>query len=142
MNNTPSTRPRNRVLRPWMYWLLRLAGTFNILAGFCMLAFYHEGYHLVGIQKPVLVLPIQLVGILVAVFGVGYHLSASDPIRNRNVLMLGMWSKTLCSLWALVYVFNGPLPWWFLFVLIGADMIYIPPFAIILKHIDRHVNIS
>ena len=125
------------VLSPWMYWLLRFGGTFNILAGLCMLAFYHEGYRMIGIPKPELVLPIQLTGILVALFGVGYHLSASDPIRNRNVLMLGTWSKLLCSLWALGYVFIGMLPWWFTVVLIGADIGYLPFFYAILRRIDR-----
>ncbi|MGD9127268.1 MAG: hypothetical protein PVH19_07790 [Planctomycetia bacterium] len=129
------------VLRPWMYWLLRFAGTFNFLAGFCMLVFYHEGYKMVGVPKPALVLPIQLTGILVVLFGVGYHLSASDPLRNRNVLALGMWSKLLCSLWALIYVFNGALPWWFILVLLGADIAYVPLFVIILRQIDRIAKI-
>jgi hypothetical protein len=124
-----------------MYWLLRFAGTFNFLAGFCMLVFYHEGYKMVGVPKPALVLPIQLTGILVVLFGVGYHLSASDPLRNRNVLALGMWSKLLCSLWALIYVFNGALPWWFILVLLGADIAYVPLFVIILRQIDRIAKI-
>lgn len=102
-----------------------------------MIVFYHEGYRMIDVPKPELVLPIQVTGILVIIFGVGYHLSASDPVRNRNVLMLGLWSKLLCSLWALGYVATGMLPWWFTLVLIGADIGYLPFFYLILRRIDH-----
>ena len=85
-------------LARWMVLLLRFVGTFNILAGLCMIAFYHEGYRMLGVPKPSLVLPIQVVGILVGLFGVGYHLVASHPVENRNLLMLGFWSKALSSM--------------------------------------------
>ena len=58
-------------LKPWMWLLLRFAGTFNLLAGFSMLVFYHEGFKMLGVPKPDLVMPLQLVGILVALFGIG-----------------------------------------------------------------------
>ena len=122
-------------LLPWMRWLLRFAGTFNLLAGLSMISLYHEGFKLLGVQKPALILPVQVMGILVALFGVGYHLVASNPVENRNILMLGWWSKALSSLAALWYVIGNQLPWWFAVVVFFADMIYLPPFYVILRRI-------
>jgi hypothetical protein len=122
-------------LRPWMKYLLRFAGTFNLLAGAGMFCLYHEGHKLLGVAKPALVLPVQVMGILVALFGVGYHMVASRPVENRNILLLGFWSKALSSVLALWYVAAGRLPWWFAVVVFFADMIYLPPFYAILRRL-------
>src|SRR5262245_53701283 len=97
-------------LKPWMRWLLRFVGCYNILAGSGMLVFYHEGFKLLGVAKPNLMLPLQLVGVLVGLFGVGYLLVARNPVENRNLLMLGFWSKALGSALGVGYVALGKLP--------------------------------
>jgi hypothetical protein len=127
-------------LRPWMTLLLRFAGCFNLLAGVSMVCFIHEGYELLGVDKPELKLPVQVMGILVALFGVGYHLVASRPMENRNLLVLGFWSKALSSILALCYVagvFSPRLPWWFAVVVFFADVIYLPPFWLIMRRLGR-----
>lgn len=124
-------------LSRWMVWLLRFAGTFNILAGAGMIALYHEGYKLLGVPGPQLALPVQVMGALVALFGVGYHLVASRPLENRNILMLGFWSKASGSLFAVLCVAKGQAPPWFLVAVFFADMIYLPPFHVILRRIDE-----
>lgn len=124
-------------LKPWMYYLLRFAGSYNLLAGLSMIVFYHEGFKLLGLKKPELLLPLQLVGMMVGLFGVGYHLVASAPLENRNVLLLGFWSKALGSALGVYYVFDGKLPPVFLAVLFFADIIYLAPFWAILRHLDR-----
>ena len=117
--------------------LLRFAGTFNLLAGAGMFCLHHEGCKLLGMATPPMALPIQIVGILVALFGVGYHLVAAHPIENRNILLLGLWSKALSSATALFYVAAGRLPWRFALAVFLADVIYLPPFLVILRRIDR-----
>lgn len=122
-------------LLPWMRFVLRFAGTFNLLAGMCMIVFHHEGYKLLGVPKPSLVLPVQVMGILVGLFGVGYHLVANNPLENRNLLALGFWSKGLSSLAACWYVARGQLPLGFLAVLFFADVIYLPLFYPIMRRL-------
>src|SRR5258708_12831397 len=90
--------------------LLWFVGGYNVLAGVGMLGFYHEGYKLLRVVKPEVNLPIQLVGVLVALFGVGYWLVAANPIDNRNLLMLGFWSKALGSVLGLYFWRVGNLP--------------------------------
>lgn len=124
-------------LTPWMTCLLRFAGTFNLAAGLCMVLFYHEGYKMLGVPKPQLILPVQVMGILVGLFGVGYHLVAANPVENRNILMLGFWSKALSSIAAMAYVVAGKLPWGFVPVLFFSDVIYLPFFYVILRRLYR-----
>jgi small multidrug resistance pump len=124
-------------LQTWMRYVLRFAGCYNLLAGLNMLVFYHEMFKTLGLPKPEVMLFVQLVGILVGLFGVGYLLVASNPIENRNVLMLGFWSKALGSVLGIGHVARGNLPLMFLVVLFFSDIIYLPLFAIILHRLYR-----
>jgi small multidrug resistance pump len=123
-------------LKPWMRWLLRFVGCYNLLAGLTMLVFYHECFKAIGVAKPNLMLPIQLVGVLVGLFGVGYLMVAANPVENRNLLLLGFWSKALGSALGIGYVLLGKLPLVFLPILFFADIVYLPPFAIILRRLN------
>lgn len=127
----------SRPLRPWMRRLLRFAGCFNLVAGAAMISLYHEGYKLLGVPKPELILPVQIMGILVGLFGLGYHWVASRPVENRDVLRLGFLAKLICSLTAYWYVLFGPLGIGFALVVFFADVIYLPFFWVILRHLDR-----
>jgi hypothetical protein len=118
-----------------MIFVLRFAGTYNVLAGLSMICLYHEGYKLLGIAKPELILPVQVMGVLVGLFGVGYHLVANRPVENRNILLLGFWSKALASVLATWYIVVGPLPPWFFVVLFFSDIIYLPLFYMILRRL-------
>jgi len=127
----------SELLDPWMRFLLVFAGCFNLLAGFSMVVFYHEGYRLLGLPKPQVVLPVQVMGVLVALFGVGYLLVARNPLENRHLLTLGFLSKALSSLLALASVAAGDLPLVFLPALFFADIVYLPPFYVVMRRIYR-----
>jgi hypothetical protein len=120
--------------------VLWFAAGYNLLAGIGMLCFVHEGYKLLGMHKPELNLPVQVVGMLVAVFGVGYALVARDPVGNRNVLLLGFLTKLLGPLLCLGYVAIGKLPPIFIAVLLVSDLMYLPPFAMILVRLRRRAG--
>ena len=72
-------------LNPWMHFVLRFAGGFNILAGLGMMVLYHEGFKIVGMDKPDVNLPIQLVGLFVLLMGIGYLIVDRNPVENRNL---------------------------------------------------------
>ncbi|MBX9790842.1 MAG: hypothetical protein K2Y37_18135 [Pirellulales bacterium] len=124
-------------LLPWMRYLLRFVAVYNVLAGLVMLVFYHESFKFLGVQKPTMNLPIQLDGALVILFGVGYWLVQREPLDNRNLLRLGMWSKALGSLLGTYYVWVGKLPPVFFALLFVSDIIYLPPFWVMQRRIDR-----
>lgn len=118
-----------------MKFVLRYAAAYNVCAGLFMLIGYHETYKIIGMEKPEISFPIQLVGLLVGLFGVGYYLVARNPIENRTVLMLGFWSKFLGSCLGTGYVVLGKLPLQFVAVYFFADVIYLPPFYVILRRL-------
>jgi CDP-diglyceride synthetase len=118
-----------------MKFLLRFVAAFNVGAGLFMLIGYHETYKIIGMEKPSISFPIQLVGILVGLFGVGYYLVVKNPIENRALLMLGFWSKFLGSCLGTYYVVRGQLPLRFVAVYFFADVIYLPPFYLILQRL-------
>lgn len=124
-------------LADWMRYLLRFVAVYNLLAGLTLLVFYHEAFKIMGVKKPDMNLPIQLVGVMVGLFGVGYWMVARRPLLNRNILVLGFWSKALGSALGVYYVVLGKLPPVFLAVLFFADIIYLPPFAVIIRRLSR-----
>lgn len=124
-------------LAAWMRPLLWFVGGYNILAGVGMICFYHEGFRILGLPKPELMLPLQLVGMLVALFGMGYWMVAYSPRENRNVLLLGFLSKALGSALGLYYLAAGKLPFLFFPVLFFADIVYLPPFLLIMRRLYR-----
>jgi hypothetical protein len=124
-------------LRPWMWWLLRIAGTYNILSGLGMLVGYHEVYRIFGVSKPSMVLPLQMLGAMIVLFGVGFHMAASAPLANRAVLVLGFWSKLLGFVLSAYTVWKGQLPLYFVAIVFFADLIYVPTFWLILRHLRK-----
>ena len=127
------TSPLSNGLR----FILKFAGYYNIVAGLAMVIFYHEGFRALGVPKPEFVLPIQLVGVLVAIFGVGYLIDERNPVENRNIVLLGFLSKLLGPLLAIMHIASGSLPIMMLAVLFFADGIYLIPFWIIYRQLSR-----
>ena len=128
---------REATLKPWMSFVLKFAGVYNVVAGLMMIIAYHEGYRALEIAKPQLVLPIQLVGMMVALFGVGYWIVALRPVENRNILLMGFLSKLLGPMLAIMHVAEGNLPWTILPVLFFADLIYLVPFWVIYQRLRK-----
>ncbi len=124
-------------LSKWMHGLLRFAGVYNIVAGLSMMVLYHEGFKALGLPKPEFNMPIQLVGVLVAIFGIGYLIVDRNPVGNRNVLLLGLLSKFLGPMLGFYYVANGELPPVMLVVLFFADIIYWIPFWLIYRRLGN-----
>jgi uncharacterized membrane protein HdeD (DUF308 family) len=132
--NSPAT---NAPLSSGLQFILKFAGYYNIVAGLAMVIFYHEGFRALGVPKPEFVLPIQLVGVLVAIFGVGYLIAERNPIDNRNIVLLGFLSKLLGPLLAIMHISSGNLPVMMLAVLFFADGIYLIPFWVIYRRLSR-----
>jgi len=130
----------------WWRIVLVIAAAYNLLAGVAMIIFYHEGFRGLGLEKTGFNLPIQLVGMCVALFGVGYWIVSRNPVENRNVLLLGMLSKLIGPLLAIRYIVRGDLPVWILIVFFFADLIYLLPFWLIFTRCkaiasDRRANL-
>jgi len=135
--NLSNTRDVKSSLSNGLRFILKFAGYYNIVAGLAMVVFYHEGFRALGVPKPEFVLPIQLVGVLVAIFGVGYLIAERNPVENKNIVLLGFLSKLLGPLLAIMHIASGGLPVMMLAVLFFADGIYLIPFWIIYRQLSR-----
>ena len=124
-------------LRPRMFWLLIVAGLYNIALGINTVARPASGFEAFGLPQPELMLFVELVGLMVVVFGVGYLMVAFRPLANRGVLALGIFGKSLVALCGLIYVARGVLPPSYLAVVIFSDLIWLVPFALILARLQR-----
>jgi hypothetical protein len=120
-----------------MKFVLRFVAGYNISAGLFMVFASRAAYKLIGMPNPKIHFPIQLVGILVGLFGVGYYLVSRRPLENVNLLLLGFLSKLLGSCLATGYVLAGILPLHFVGVYFVSDVVYLPPFYIILARLRR-----
>ncbi len=127
-------------LRPWMRNLLLFAGCYNLLVGVNLTIFYHEMFKFFDLPKPSLIMYVQLVGILVALFGVGYLRVALQPLRNRDLLLLGFLSKLFGSILGTGYVLLGKMPPLFFVILVFSDIVYLPFFWAILRRVYRIAN--
>jgi small multidrug resistance pump len=132
---TAHSASHEAALRPWMKFLLRFAALYNLAAGANMLLFTDEGFKFLEMTLPTPTWPTQLLGLLVALFGIGYWMVASRPVQNRDLLLLGFWSKLLGSALSLYHWRVGNVPYQFVLLVVVSDMIYLPPFWIILRHL-------
>lgn len=118
-----------------MRWVLWIAGTYNIASGLGMLVGYHEVYRLLAVPKPASVLPLQMLGVMIALFGVGFFFAASDPLSHRLMILLGLWAKLAGFVLGAAAVVQGDLPGWFVVAVFFADLIYVPPLWVILRFV-------
>jgi uncharacterized repeat protein (TIGR03806 family) len=78
---------------------LRLFGGLNILVGLALASLYHESCKLVGVLKPSPVWPLQTVGAVTALVGVGYLLAARNPGRFRRFLLSAFVFHATVEIW-------------------------------------------
>lgn len=127
-------------LLPWMVFVLKFVAIYNVLCGLGMVFLFREGYRFLHLEIPQFKLPIQVLGVCVGLFGVGYYLVSREPLENRHLLMLGFWSKALGSVIGIYHLAAGRVGLMFLPLLIISDIIYLPPFVIILNRIYRRAR--
>jgi small multidrug resistance pump len=120
-----------------MRYVLWVAGAYNSLLGLNMVLRPESGFEQLGMSPPDLLLFVQLVGLMVGVFGISYLMVARWPLENRGVLLLGLIGKALVAILGLAYVALGKVPPIYLLVVLFSDVIYLAPFVIILRHLQH-----
>lgn len=118
----------------WMTRVLRAAAVYNLAYGVFMVAMPGALFSWTGMapQAPVTLLLWQGVGVLVAVWGVGYGLAARRPMTLWPIVFMGLLGKVAGVLGMAKAALDGVLPAEFLLLSIPNDVIWLPPFALIL----------
>jgi len=111
--------------------ILKLAGIYNVVWGSLVVVFPFLFFDLTGMQRPNYPELWQCVGIIVGVYGVGYWIAASDPIRHFPIVLVGflgkvfgpigfaeaLWTERFTLGFGVNIIFND-LIWWIPFFLI------------------------
>lgn len=122
----PGTAPR------WMRATLCAAAAYNLLWGGAVIAAPNAGFELIGIEPPRYPMIWQCVGMIVGVYGVGYAIAATDPLRWWPITLVGLLGKVLGPIGFLVAALRGELPWAFGLTIVFNDLVWWVPFALIL----------
>ena len=73
---------------------------------------------------------VQVIGMMVGVYGIGYYLLARDPVRYAGFIWIGLLGKVLGPLGYLWHAAQGTLPWQFGWVVLFNDVIWWPVFLL------------
>jgi len=115
-----------------MCYVLVAAGIYNIAWGLATIAFPSALFQIVGMALPQYPQLWQCVGMIVGVYGVGYLIAASDPVKHWPITLVGLLGKILGPLGFVQAVYTGALPLAFGATLLTNDLIWWAPFAAIL----------
>lgn len=74
----------------------------------------------------------QCVGMIVGVYGVGYAIAATDPLRHWPIVLVGLLGKVFGPIGFLDAAINEQLPWRFGWTILTNDLIWWPAFGRIL----------
>jgi peroxiredoxin len=112
---------------------LAAAALYNLVWGTWVVVAPEAIFRWVGITPPLYPQIWQCVGMIVAVFGVGYAIAALAPLRHWPIVVVGLLGKTLGPIGFLQAATGGDLPWSFGVTIVTNDLIWVVPFALILR---------
>ncbi|MBM3964695.1 MAG: redoxin domain-containing protein [Planctomycetes bacterium] len=95
----------------WPKYALRLAAIHNWLWGTWVILRPNQLFDLMGMDRPNHPWIWQSVGMLVAVFGIGYWLAASDFRRHWPIVLMGLIGKMLGPVGFFQSAITGQVPW-------------------------------
>ncbi|QDT54687.1 hypothetical protein Pan44_27220 [Caulifigura coniformis] len=80
----------------------------------------------------------QCMGMVIGVYGIGYLIAASDPVRHWPIVLVGLLGKIFGPIGFVWTAAGGKLPWSFGVMLLTNDLIWWAPFGIILHQAWIH----
>lgn len=118
----------------WMKPVLLVAGVYNIAWGALVVLFPLTLFRWLGMAEPNYPQIWQCVGMVVGVYGVGYMIAATDPVRHWPIVLVGLLGKLFGPVGFIRAAWSGELPWAFGVVNITNDLVWLVPFTLILVH--------
>jgi hypothetical protein len=117
--------------------VLWAAACYNLAWGVFMVCFPVEPFRWAEMPPPNYPSLWQCVGMMVGVFGVGYAIAATDPVRHWPLVLVGLLGK-ICGPIGFVYsALAGELPWVAGWTILTNDLAWWVPFGLILRHAHR-----
>lgn len=111
---------------------LILAGIYNMLWGSSAVLFPSYHFTIIGMEVPKYLEFWQCIGMIVGVYGVGYLIASSDPLKHWPITLVGLLGKILGPIGFIDAISVGRLPIRFGWNIITNDIIWWIPFCYIL----------
>ncbi|SDG85812.1 hypothetical protein SAMN04488027_10933 [Psychroflexus sediminis] len=124
----------------FMKLTLQLASIYNILWGAWVVIFPNHFFELVGMELPSQPMIWQGMGMVIAVFGLGYWWASYDALRHWPIVAVGFLGKVFGPLGFVLNYLEGKVPFEFFYTLITNDFIWWIPFFLILKNVHQDYN--
>ena len=123
--------------RPWMGKVLRLAGIYNLIWGAAVVLLPMWTLSLAGLNSQAFPAPRypelwQCIGMIVGVYGVGYWVAGTDPLRHWPIVLVGFLGKIFGPIGLVGSLLKGTLPFQMIATCVFNDFIWWIPFAMIL----------
>ena len=106
----------------------RAAAVYNLAWGAAVIAFPVQLSRLAGLDITGVTPLVQVIGMMVGVYAIGYWLLACDPLRYSGLIWVALAGKTLGPAGFLYYALTGTLPWTFGWTCLFNDIIRWPVF--------------
>jgi uncharacterized repeat protein (TIGR03806 family) len=119
-------------MRPWMQTFLRLGGGLSILLGIAFVVGYHEICNLFSVPKPSLVWPLQAVGAITALLGVGYLFAAREPARHSRFLFVAFAFHAAVEIFLTHFATTGRFNFRLAGFVVAIAIVYLLPLAVII----------
>ena len=114
--------------------LLIAAGVYNLAWGAWAIFWPQAYFRSVGMPDINYPQIWQCVGMIVGVYGIGYIIAASNPVRHWPIVFVGFLGKLLGPIGFLQMALSGAWPWQMGWINVTNDLIWLVPFALILRH--------
>ncbi len=112
--------------------VLAVAAAYNLAWGGWVVLAPGALFRLSGLEPPLYPQIWQCVGMIVGVYGVGYAIAATAPLRHWPIVLVGLLGKLLGPLGFAAAVGQGQLPWSWGWTILTNDLVWWVPFALIL----------
>ena len=120
--------------------VLKLAALYNVIWGALIILFPHSLFDFAGLPRMNYPGVWQCVGMIVGVYGIGYWIAASDPIRHWPIVLVGFLGKILGPIGFLQSLYLGVFNLKFGLTIISNDLIWWIPFYLILKNSSEDIK--
>jgi peroxiredoxin len=124
--------------RPWMQYVLILAGVYNIVWGLIAILlpnYFFQQVH-ISIAYPVLIA--RSIGVLAILFGIAYLIASQKPFKHWLIVFMGFNIKLIASATFLYYWDLGLIPSQMFMMVLASHMVWLLPFFLILQNNFEH----
>jgi hypothetical protein len=114
--------------------VLYLAAAYNVIWGAVVVLFPRATLNFLGVGDLNYPQFWQCIGMIVGVYGIAYAIAARDPVTHRGIILVGLLGKVFGPLGFVIAVTRGELPLRFGLTLLGNDLPWWIPFALMLRY--------